>query len=354
MKIVVTGGAGFIGSAVVRHLIAHTAHDVLVVDKLTYAGNLASLASVQSHPRFRFSRTDICDRPAIAGLLGSFNADALMHLAAESHVDRSIDAPADFINTNVVGTYVLLETALDHWRKRGGRADSFRFHHVSTDEVFGELADDGSRFTEETRYDPRSPYSATKASADHLVRAWAHTYGLPAVLSNCSNNYGPHQFVEKLIPLTILNCLAGEPIPVYGRGANIRDWLFVEDHAEALTLVLEKGRAGETYNIGGEAERRNIDVVNAICDTMDRLAQRNSGQSHRGLITFVPDRPGHDFRYAIDCSKLKTELGWAPRNSFESGLALTVKWYIDNRAWWEPLVEADEATRRRGLSKRGA
>ena len=354
MKIVVTGGAGFIGSAVVRHLIAHTAHDVLVVDKLTYAGNLASLASVQSHPRFRFSRTDICDRPAIASLLGSFNADALMHLAAESHVDRSIDAPADFINTNVVGTYVLLETALDHWRKRGGRADSFRFHHVSTDEVFGALADDGSRFTEETRYDPRSPYSATKASADHLVRAWAHTYGLPAVLSNCSNNYGPHQFVEKLIPLTILNCLAGEPIPVYGRGANIRDWLFVEDHAEALTLVLEKGRAGETYNIGGEAERRNIDVVNAICDTMDRLAQRNSGQSHRGLITFVPDRPGHDFRYAIDCSKLKTELGWAPRNSFESGLALTVKWYIDNRAWWEPLVEADEATRRRGLSKRGA
>jgi dTDP-glucose 4,6-dehydratase len=354
MKIVVTGGAGFIGSAVVRHLIGRTTHDVLVVDKLTYAGNLASLAGVQNHPRFRFSRTDICDRPAIADLLKSFNADAVMHLAAESHVDRSIDEPADFITTNVVGTYILLEAALNHWRKRGGRAGDFRFHHVSTDEVFGALGDDGSRFTEETRYDPRSPYSATKAASDHLVRAWTHTYGLPAVLSNCSNNYGPHQFVEKLIPLTILKCLAGEPIPVYGRGANIRDWLFVEDHAEALILVLEKGRLGETYNIGGDAERRNIDVVNAICEVMDRLAPRKNGQSHRGMITFVPDRPGHDFRYAIDCAKLKAELGWTPRNSFDSGLALTVKWYIDNRVWWEPLLQADDATRRRGLAKKGA
>lgn len=354
MKIVVTGGAGFIGSAVVRHLIVHTTHDVLVVDKLTYAGNLASLAGVQNHPRFQFSRTDICDRPTIADLLRSFNADAVMHLAAESHVDRSIDAPADFIITNVVGTYVLLETVLDHWRKRGAGADVFRFHHVSTDEVFGALADDGSRFTEDARYDPRSPYSATKAASDHLVRAWAQTYALPAVLSSCSNNYGPHQFVEKLIPLTILKCLAGEPIPLYGRGANVRDWLFVEDHAEALTLVLEKGRAGETYNIGGEAERRNIDVVNAICDAMDRLTPRRNGQSYRDLITFVPDRPGHDFRYAIDCAKVKAELGWRPKNSFDSGLALTVQWYIDNRAWWQPLVQADDATRRRGLAKKGA
>jgi dTDP-glucose 4,6-dehydratase len=351
MKIVVTGGAGFIGSAVVRHLIAHTTHDVLVVDKLTYAGNLASLASVQDSPHYRFSQTDICDRRTIEALVKSFNPDAIMHLAAESHVDRSIDEPGNFITTNVVGTYCLLEAALAHWRKRGGRAGDFRFHHVSTDEVFGALADDGSRFTEETRYDPRSPYSASKAASDHLVRAWAHTYGLPAVLSNCSNNYGPHQFIEKLIPLTILKCLAGEPIPVYGRGVNIRDWLFVEDHAEALALVLEKGRAGETYNIGGEAERRNIDVVNAICDAMDRIAPRKNGQSHRDLIAFVPDRPGHDFRYAIDCAKVKAELGWRPKNSFDSGLALTVQWYIDNRAWWEPLLRTDDATRRRGLAK---
>jgi dTDP-glucose 4,6-dehydratase len=351
MKIIVTGGAGFIGSALVRHLIGRTKHEVLVVDKLTYAGNLASLASVQDSPRYRLSRTDICDRRAIADLLRSFDGDAVMHLAAESHVDRSIDEPADFITTNVVGTYVLLETALAHWRKRGGGSSDFRFHHVSTDEVFGALADGGRRFTEETRYDPRSPYSATKAASDHLVRAWAHTYGLPAVLSNCSNNYGPHQFVEKLMPLTILKCLAGEPIPVYGRGANIRDWLFVEDHAEALALVLEKGRLGETYNIGGEAERRNIDVVHAICDAMDHLAPRKGGQSYRGLVTFVPDRPGHDFRYAIDCAKMKTELGWAPKNSFESGLVLTVQWYLSNRVWWEPLLQADDATRRRGLTK---
>ena len=292
MKIIVTGGAGFIGSALVRHLIERTMHDVLVVDKLTYAGNLASLACVRDNARFHFSQTDICDRRAVTELVRSFDADTVMHLAAESHVDSSIDEPADFITTNVVGTYVLLQTALEHWRKRGGRAGDFRFHHVSTDEVFGALADDGGCFTEDTRYDPHSPYAATKAASDHLVRAWAHTYGLPAVLSNCSNNYGPHQFVEKLIPLTILKCLAGEPIPVYGRGANIRDWLFVDDHAEALALVLEKGRAGETYNIGGEAERRNIDVVHAICDVMERLAPRNSGQPYRALVTFVPTAPG--------------------------------------------------------------
>jgi dTDP-glucose 4,6-dehydratase len=350
MKIIITGGAGFIGSAVVRHLIGKTQHEVLVVDKLTYAGNLASLKSVDGHPRYSFSRTDICDRAAIDGLLAGFAADAIMHLAAESHVDRSIDAPADFITTNIVGTYTLLEAALAHARKRNPHSGGFRFHHISTDEVFGALGEAG-RFTEETRYDPRSPYSASKAASDHLVRAWGHTYGLPVVLSNCSNNYGPHQFVEKLIPLTILKCLAGEPIPVYGRGANIRDWLFVEDHAEALALVLEKGKPGETYNIGGEAERRNIDVVQAICDQVDRLAPRADGQSHRALVTFVADRPGHDFRYAIDCAKLKAELGWRPRHSFESGLAQTVKWYIDNRVWWEPLVAGNDTIGRRGLAR---
>ena len=276
MKIVVTGGAGFIGSALVRHLIGRTDHEVLVVDKLTYAGNLASLAAVQSHPRYRFSRTDICDRAAIADIFASFDPDAVMHLAAESHVDRSIDGPAEFINTNVVGTYVLLEAALAHWRKLGKRAQDFRFHHVSTDEVYGALTDEGC-FTEETRYDPRSPYSATKAASDHLVRAWGHTYGLPILITNCSNNYGPHQFPEKLIPLTIIKGLAGEPMPVYGQGLNVRDWLFVDDHAQALTLVLERGRVGETYNIGGDAERRNVDVVHAICDAMDRLTQRPNG-----------------------------------------------------------------------------
>jgi dTDP-glucose 4,6-dehydratase len=354
MKIIVTGGAGFIGSALVRHLIAHTQHDVLVLDKLTYAGNLASLAAVQKNPRYRFSRTDICDRPAVAKLFAEFNPDAVMHLAAESHVDRSIEAPAEFVTTNVVGTYTLLEVALAHWRRARPDDASARFHHVSTDEVYGALSDGDEPFHETTRYDPRSPYSATKAASDHLVRAWHHTFGLPAVLTNCSNNYGPHQFVEKLIPLTILKCLAGEPIPVYGHGANVRDWLYVDDHAEALTRVLEKGRLGETYNIGGNAERRNIDVVTAICDAMDKLHPQ-PGKSHRDLISFVTDRPGHDFRYAIDCSKLATELGWTPQHSFESGLAHTVQWYLDNRAWWQPLTDAtNDATRRRGLANKGA
>ena len=353
MKIVVTGGAGFIGSALVRHLIGHTDHEVLVVDKLTYAGNLASLAGVQNHPRYRFSRTDICDRAAIADIFSSFDPDAVMHLAAESHVDRSIDGPAEFIDTNIVGTYVLLEAALAHWRKLGKRAQDFRFHHVSTDEVYGALTDEGC-FTEETRYDPRSPYSATKAASDHLVRAWSHTYGFPILLTNCSNNYGPHQFPEKLIPLTIIKGLAGEPMPVYGQGLNVRDWLFVDDHAQALTLVLERGRVGETYNIGGDAERRNVDVVGAICDAMDGLRQRPNGSPHRELITFVPDRPGHDFRYAIDFAKLNAELGWSPRHTFESGLRATVKWYIENRAWWEPLLSAHDAATRRGLSKKSA
>jgi dTDP-glucose 4,6-dehydratase len=347
MRIIVTGGAGFIGSAVVRHLIAHTAHEVLVVDKLTYAGNLASLAPVHGHSRYRFSRADICDRTAIADAFISFDPDAIMHLAAESHVDRSIDGPAEFINTNVVGTCVLLEAALAHWRKRGERR--FRFHHISTDEVFGALTDEG-HFTEETRYDPRSPYSASKAASDHLVRAWGHTYGLPVLITNCSNNYGPYQFPEKLIPLTIIKGLAGDGMPVYGQGLNVRDWLYVDDHAQALTQVLERGRIGETYNIGGRAERRNIDVVRTICEVMDRLTRCPTRPSHRELITFVPDRPGHDFRYAIDFAKLNNELGWSPKHSFEQGLESTVTWYMDNPAWWEPLISTHQAAARRGLS----
>jgi dTDP-glucose 4,6-dehydratase len=354
MRIVVTGGAGFIGSALVRHLITHTDHEVLVVDKLTYAGTLTSLASVQGHARYHFSQTDICDRPAIAHIFSSFDPDAIIHLAAESHVDRSIDGPSDFINTNVVGSYVLLDMALAHWRKLSSeRTRRFRFHHVSTDEVYGALPDEGY-FTESTRYDPRSPYAATKAASDHLVKAWHHTYGLPIVLTNCSNNYGPHQFPEKLIPLMVIKALAGEPMPVYGQGLNVRDWLFVDDHAEALTLVLEQGRVGETYNIGGNSERRNIDIVHAICDAMNDLAPRPGGASHRELITFVPDRPGHDYRYAIDFTKLRTDLGWQPKHTFEAGLLLTVKWYIENRAWWEPLLLAHDASRRRGLAKKSA
>jgi dTDP-glucose 4,6-dehydratase len=353
MKIVVTGGAGFIGSALVRHLIFNTDHEVLVLDKLTYAGNLLSLASVQRHHRFHFSRTDICDRSAVTDAFASFGADAVVHLAAESHVDRSIDGPAEFIRTNVGGTYVLLEVARAHWEKLGSGAHTFRFLHISTDEVFGTLPEKG-HFTEETRYDPRSPYSATKAASDHLVRAWYHTYGLPILLTNCSNNYGPHQFPEKLIPLTIIKGLSGEPMPVYGDGLNVRDWLFVEDHARALTQVLESGRIGQTYNIGGSAERRNIDVVSAICDAMDRLIQCSTASSFRKLIQFVPDRPGHDFRYAIDSSKLKNEIGWFPLHSFETGLEATVKWYLVNRSWWEPLIDTHAASIRRGLAKKTA
>jgi dTDP-glucose 4,6-dehydratase len=353
MRIVVTGGAGFIGSALVRYLISHSNHEVMVVDKLTYAGNLNSLTCVQGEPRYHFACVDICDSAAIVNMFLDFEPDAIMHLAAESHVDRSIDGPAEFINTNIVGTYVLLEAALAYWRKFESRAKEFRFHHVSTDEVYGALADEGC-FTEETRYDPRSPYSATKAASDHLVRAWGHTYGLPVLITNCSNNYGPHQFPEKLVPLTIIKGLAGERMPVYGRGLNVRDWLFVDDHARALSLVLERGRPGETYNVGGDAERRNIDVVTAICDAMDAVTQCVAGGSHHDLISFVPDRPGHDFRYAIDFAKLKSELGWTPEHSFESGLRSTVRWYIENRAWWEPLLSKHDASSRRGLSKKSA
>jgi dTDP-glucose 4,6-dehydratase len=353
MRIVVTGGAGFIGSALVRHLIDHTDHDVLVLDKLTYAGNLSSLDSVQGHPRYRFSCTDICDRATIAELFASFDPDAVMHLAAESHVDRSIDGAAEFINTNVVGTYVLLEAAVAHWRQLGERAKGFRFLHVSTDEVYGALTNEG-HFTEESRYDPRSPYSATKAASDHLVRSWGHTFGLPILLTNCSNNYGPRQFPEKLIPMMVIKGLAHEPMPVYGRGLNVRDWLFVDDHAQALTLVLERGRIGETYAIGGNAERRNIDVVGAICDSMDKLAPSQSLSSYHELISFVSDRPGHDFRYAIDFTKLRTELGWSPQHTFETGLSSTVQWYVESSAWWQPLLSEHEAGVRRGLAKKRA
>lgn len=354
MRMLVTGGAGFIGSAVVRHLIKETGHQVLNVDKLTYAGNLESLAPVQKNARYSFIKADICNRPAIADAFASFKPDAVMHLAAESHVDRSIDGPAEFINTNVVGTYTLLETALSYWSTLPReQAKTFRFHHISTDEVYGALGSEG-QFLEDTRYDPRSPYSATKAASDHLVRAWGHTYGLPVLITNCSNNYGPYQFPEKLIPLMIIKGLAGEALPVYGQGLNVRDWLFVDDHAEALALVLERGRIGETYNVGGASERRNIDVAHAICEVMDELVPRPDKTAHRDLITFVPDRPGHDFRYAIDFNKLKSELGWQPRHSFETGLRSTVQWYIDNRAWWEPIVTANDAARRRGLSKKSA
>jgi dTDP-glucose 4,6-dehydratase len=352
MKILVTGGAGFIGSAVVRDILRNTGHEVLVVDKLTYAGTLASLATVRGDARYHFYCADICDQTSIARIFSEFNPDAVMHLAAESHVDRSIDGPADFVQTNVVGTYALLDAALAHWRALGARAKQFRFLHVSTDEVFGALDDDG-QFTETTRYDPRSPYSATKAASDHLVRAWGHTFGLPVLITNCSNNYGPYQFPEKLIPLTIIKGLASDPMPVYGKGLNVRDWLFVEDHARALMLVLEHGSVGETYNIGGGAERRNIDVVHAICTALDLLHAKGGG-SHRELVTFVSDRPGHDFRYAIDCTKLKTQLGWSPRYNFEDGLFATVDWYIHNRVWWEPLLSKGDARSRRGIAQRVA
>src|SRR4051812_44054883 len=308
-RILVTGGAGFIGSAVVRHIIRETGHRVLVVDKLTYAGNLDSLSPVSRDPRYTFVRADIADAPKMREVFESFQPDAVMHLAAESHVDRSIDGPGDFIHTNVVGTFTLLQCALGYWRALpDARRDAFRFHHISTDEVFGSLGEEG-QFRETTAYDPRSPYSASKASSDHLVRAWHHTYGLPVVISNCSNNYGPHHFPEKLIPLVILNALEGKPLPIYGNGENVRDWLYVEDHARALETILLNGRVGESYNVGARAERTNLQVVEAICDVLDRRRPERSG-SHRDLIQFVPDRPGHDRRYAIDPTKIERELGW--------------------------------------------
>lgn len=349
MRILVTGGAGFIGSALVRHLIATSDHEVLNLDKLTYAGVLTSLDEVASHPRYRFVRGDICDADLVAEMLHRFQPDAIAHLAAESHVDRSIDGPGEFIRTNVVGTYTLLQQALNHLRSLPAeRRQAFRFLHVSTDEVFGSLGEEG-RFSEETAYDPRSPYSASKAASDHLARAWGHTFGLSVMVTNCSNNYGPYHFPEKLVPLIIIRALAGEPLPVYGDGGNVRDWLYVEDHARALRRVLEAGVPGETYAIGGRSEQRNIDVVQTICRALDASRPRRDRKSYAEQIVFVSDRPGHDRRYAIDASKIERELGWRAQVGFEEGIARTVEWYLSRPDWWEPLVHARYATERLGL-----
>jgi dTDP-glucose 4,6-dehydratase len=336
MKFLITGGAGFIGSAVVRYLINSTRDSVINLDKLTYAGNLESLKKESEDGRYVFEQVDICNRAELERVFNHHQPDAVMHLAAESHVDRSIDGPRAFIETNVVGTYTLLEAARSYWQGLPvERKTAFRFHHVSTDEVYGDLEETGSLFTESTPYAPSSPYSASKASSDHLVRAWYRTYGLPVLVTNCSNNYGPYHFPEKLIPLMILNALEGKPLPIYGQGNQIRDWLYVEDHARALYLVITKGRVGETYNIGGLNEKRNIDVANAICEILEEVApcKPDGVRRYSDLITFVQDRPGHDLRYAIDASKIKNELGWIPDESFESGLKKTVSWYLENREW---------------------
>ncbi len=336
-RILVTGGAGFIGSAVVRHIIRETPHQVLVVDKLTYAGNLDSLAPVSNDPRYAFAQADITDAPKMRELFESYRPDAVMHLAAESHVDRSIDGPGEFIQTNVVGTFTLLQAALGYWRTLPAATQAaFRFHHISTDEVFGSLGDEGL-FHEATAYDPRSPYSSSKAASDHLVRAWHHTYGLPVIVTNCSNNYGPYHFPEKLIPLMIINALEGLRLPVYGAGANVRDWLYVEDHARALLAAVLDGKPGETYCIGGRCEMKNLDVVEAICALMDELAPDGKIGPRKSLIHFVTDRPGHDMRYAIDAGKIAKDLGWEPRETFDTGLRKTVEWYLANRAWWERI-----------------
>ncbi|WP_417461659.1 dTDP-glucose 4,6-dehydratase [Kordiimonas sp.] len=348
MKIIVTGGAGFIGSAVCRHLVQNLKHTVINLDKLTYAGNLASLKEVEDSPLYHFEEADVCDRAALDRIFKKYQPDGVMHLAAESHVDRSITGAADFIQTNIVGTFVLLEAARDYWKALPDDAKAaFRFLHVSTDEVYGSLGAEGL-FEETTPYDPSSPYSASKASADHLANAWFETYGLPVVISNCSNNYGPYHFPEKLIPLVALNALDGKDLPVYGDGSNVRDWLYVEDHAKALFTIMVKGRLGEKYNVGGRNERTNLHVVETICDILDEL--RPSNRPRRELITFVTDRPGHDARYAIDATKLENELGWRAKENFESGIRKTVEWYLENEWWWGPL--RDVAGERRGLLKK--
>ncbi|QTL39688.1 dTDP-glucose 4,6-dehydratase [Xenorhabdus budapestensis] len=351
-RILITGGAGFIGSAVVRHIINHTEDSVVVVDSLTYAGNLESLAPIAGHPRCVFERVDIRHREALDCIFQQYQPDAVMHLAAESHVDRSIDGPAAFIETNIIGTYTLLEAARAFWQQLDqDKQAAFRFHHISTDEVYGDLHGDEGFFTETTPYAPSSPYSASKASSDHLVRAWRRTYGLPTVITNCSNNYGPYHFPEKLIPLMILNALAGKPLPVYGKGEQIRDWLYVEDHARALHLVVTKARPGETYNIGGHNERRNIDVVKTICELLEELRpEKPMGVAcYRELITYVTDRPGHDMRYAIDAAKIERELGWTPQETFESGIRKTVQWYLENESWWRSVQDGSYAGERLGL-----
>ncbi len=345
MKLIVTGGAGFIGSAVVRRAV-RDGHRVVNVDALTYAACLDNVAEVADHPDYAFVEADIRDRAAMDAVFAEHQPDAIMHLAAESHVDRSIDGPGTFIDTNIGGTYTLLEAARKYWTAQG-RPDTFRFHHISTDEVYGSLGPTG-QFTEDTPYDPRSPYSASKAASDHLVRAWHHTYGLPVVLTNCSNNYGPFHFPEKLIPVTIINALAGKPLPIYGDGSNVRDWLYVEDHAEALLLVVRRGQVGRSYNIGGENERTNLELVQTLCAILDELRPRADGRPYAEQITFVADRPGHDARYAIDPSRIREELGWRPSVTVEEGLRRTVQWYLDNESWWRALMHRDGVGRRLG------
>ena len=347
MKLLVTGGAGFIGSAVIRHALSDSDWRVINVDKLTYAANLGSLAGAERNPRYNFHQLDICDGPALLSLLTAERPDAIMHLAAESHVDRSIEGPAEFIRTNLVGTFRLLESAHAYWRSLTGAArEKFRFHHVSTDEVFGSLGAKG-QFREDTAYSPNSPYSASKAGSDHLVRAWFHTFGLPTIITNCSNNYGPYQFPEKLIPHMIVRALAGQSLPVYGKGENVRDWLYVEDHARALVLALTSGRPGETYNIGGNNEWKNIDLVQTLCGLLDEALPEAA--PHKRMIEFVTDRPGHDARYAIDTTKIKTELGWQPRENFETGLRRTLHWYLENRHWWQAILSGAYQAERLGL-----
>jgi dTDP-glucose 4,6-dehydratase len=350
MRILITGGAGFIGSALARRLIEQSDHEVLVYDKLTYAGTLTSLEPVRTSNRFRFVQGDVCDTRTVSDVLTDFRPDVVTHLAAESHVDRSLDAQEAFIQTNIVGTYRMLDAARRYWRELpDAEAEQFRFHQISTDEVYGSLGETGY-FTEETSYDPRSPYSASKAASDHLASAWWHSFGLPVLITNCSNNYGPYHFPEKLIPLIIVRALAGDDLPVYGSGSNIRDWLFVEDHADALRVVFEGGQPGRSYNIGGNAERTNLDVVQGLCAILDCVRPRADGKSYAEQIAFVADRPGHDARYAIDATRIRDELDWEPKESFESGLEKTVAWYIANEAWWQPLVTERGASVRRGLA----
>lgn len=356
MKILITGGAGFIGSAVVRHVIGHTQASVINVDKLTYAGNLASVAAVSANSRYCFEQLDICNRSELERVFNQHQPDLVMHLAAESHVDRSIDGPAAFIETNIVGTYTLLEVARNYWNGLDSqRKAAFRFHHISTDEVFGDLHGTDDLFTETTPYAPSSPYSASKASSDHLVRAWHRTYGLPVLVTNCSNNYGPYHFPEKLIPLMILNALAGKPLPVYGKGNQIRDWLFVEDHARALYKVVTEGVVGETYNIGGHNEKQNIEVVQTLCTLLEELApEKPAGVvRYQDLITYVADRPGHDLRYAIDASKIQRDLGWQPEETFDSGLRKTVQWFLANKKWWQAVLDGSYAMERLGQGSVG-
>ena len=351
MRILVTGGAGFIGSAVIRHIIENTHHHVLNVDKLTYAGNLESLQSIEKSERYQFFQTDICDQVELEKIFENFQPNVVMHLAAESHVDRSIDGPAAFIQTNIVGTYSLLEAARKYWLSLTLDAkEAFRFHHISTDEVYGDLEGTTDLFTETTPYTPSSPYSASKASSDHLVRAWQRTYGLPTIVTNCSNNYGPYHFPEKLIPLVILNALDMKPLPIYGKGDQIRDWLFVEDHARALYQVVTEGVVGETYNIGGHNEKQNIEVVKMICKILDELKPESTGQKYETLITFVKDRPGHDLRYAIDAAKIEKELGWTPQETFETGIRKTVAWYLNNLDWCHRVQDGSYQRERLGVN----